>query len=653
MNRKFAYVLICVLLFLLTSRLHGQNNNTGGLRDFDSLPKLEQVKALLKLCWENREKQTDKAIEYGLQGIKIAKAGGFDKELGTLYGYMGVIYQDYKYDVSKALSYYDKGLPISLQVKDSIEIAYIYNNLGDAFYKIGNVPLAFEYGQRSLALFEELHNARGIAYSYVNMGEVNRISEKYDTALNYFRKAISLRSGFNDSIGIASANLEVAQTLFLMGQTDSAMYFFRQSLEKHRQLNNKSYMAYSMQGMGDVFFRENKPDSAYIYFQKSLELCRERHNPTGEINGLLGIAKVLAHRGKREEGEKILDEALANAQDSKLTPNILEVYKAKGEFYLQLGEFRESSENYRNYIRTYDSLFSVLQFQTLSEVKDRFQMTEQLHAVNEDLKDHKREQVYAGLIILLLVIFSVVFFLRNRIIARLSSELLKSNRAKDKIFSIISHDLISPFNALLGTSELLMEDLEEKNLENAKSNGLLIQRISGESYRFILNLLNWARSQQKSINLHKKEFDIGQLMDEVKSMFDNHARLKHISVNINATENLTVKADRSLIQIVLVNLLNNAMKFTRHNGTIDLSLEKVQDQVKVSVKDNGIGISPGRAALLFDSQTIDSLPGTDNEKGTGLGLLLCQEFVGMHGGKIYVASEEGAGSEFWFVLPVS
>lgn len=139
-------------------------------------------------------------MEEGLEGIKIAKAEDFDKELATLYNYVGVIYQDYKYDIPTALSYYNKGLPFSLKIKDSVEIAYVYNNLGDVFYKIGNIPLAFEYGRKSLAIFERLNNTRGIAYSYINLGEVNRISKKFDTALYYFRKVIALGKTFNVSV---------------------------------------------------------------------------------------------------------------------------------------------------------------------------------------------------------------------------------------------------------------------------------------------------------------------------------------------------------------------------------------------------------------------------------------------------------------------
>ena len=646
-------VLFITILLLLPSQVFGQSDFLEKPQNFNSLSKHEQVKILEKLCWKNREKQSDSALKYGLEGIKIAKAEGFDKELASLYNYVGVVYQDYLYNIPKAMTYYDKGLPLSLKVNDSVEIAYVFNNLGDAFYKVGNIPLAYEYARKSLKMFENLNNVRGIAYSYINLGEVNRINKKYDTALYYFRKALVLREAFDDSVGIASTNLEIAQTLFLNGETDSAMFYFRQSLEQHVQIHNMNYMAYSLQGMGDVFLTKNELDSAYVCFVKALKYSQKRQNPTSEINSKLGMAKVFCLQGKEKEGEKVLDEALVIAINSKLPPNILKVYKAKGTFYHTLGEFHKSSDNYQNYIHTYDSLFTVLQFQTLSEVKVRFSMMEKLNSVNQDLKSKQRDQIYAAVIILLLIVFSIVLFFRNRIIARLSSELLKSNQSKDKIFSIISHDLVSPFNVLLGASELLMEDIEAKDFDGAKEKGLLVQQTSEETFYFISNLLNWSRSQQKNIHLNQEVFDISELMKKVKSTLSNQAKVKNIKVSIHAPAELNVKADKNLIQIVLVNLLNNALKFTKIDGAINLSIEKQNDQVRVSVQDNGTGISPERLSQLFKGQSVDSLPGTNNERGTGLGLMLCKEFIEMHNSEIHVNSKEGEGSEFWFMLPLA
>ena len=136
-------------------------------------------------------------------------------------------------------------------------------------------------------------------------------------------------------------------------------------------------------------------------------------------------------------------------------------------------------------------------------------------------------------------------------------------------------------------------------------------------------------------------------------MFANQAKLKEITVNVKTGEEIKVTADKNLIQIVLGNLLNNALKFTHQQGVVDLLIEKEENQVKITVKDNGTGISPDRLTLLFKNETIESLPGTNREKGTGLGLLLCKELIEMHGSEIHVESEEGKGSEFWFTLPVA
>ncbi|RKD87689.1 tetratricopeptide repeat-containing sensor histidine kinase [Mangrovibacterium diazotrophicum] len=651
MGRTIVCALTCLLFSVFFSPLYGQQSDSEESTPSDQLSRLQLVQKLSDQCWQNRESQTEKAIEYGLQAIGIAKAEGFQKELGTLYNYLGVIYQHYKYDVRTAMSYYDLGLPICLAEKDSVEIAYVYNNLGDAFYTIGNVPLAFEYAEKSMSIFERLGNARGIAYSYINLGALNRIDGKYNAALDYFRKAISLRETFDDSVGIASANLEVARTLYLMGKTDEAMQYFQQSLQKHTQIDNKNYMAYSMQGIGDVYLQKNELDSAMVYFEEAMKLTRDRRNFSGEIDSQLGLAKVMAAKGKLEEGEHLLDDAFINAQRSNIAPDILKVYKARGEYYHQSEDYKKAAENYQSYIQAYDSLFLALQFQTLSEMKDRFHIKEELNTVTQDLKSKRKVQIYAVLIIILLIIFSFILMLRNRIIARLSTELAHSNQAKDKIFSIVSHDLVSPFNVLIGTSELLMEDLDEGDLENAKNNGRLIHSTSEEAYRLISNLLTWARSQRRTINLVKEKFDMTNLALDVVSMFENHSELKEIEIQLSAPGGVLVTADKNLVQIVLVNLVNNALKFTHRGGKINLSVAEEKGKVKVSVRDNGTGMPPDRLAHLFDHRSVESTPGTGNEQGTGLGLLLCKEFVEMHGGEIYADSMEGEGSTFIFTVP--
>ena len=643
----FFSVIMCLFVLAAESQDRQTRDNVGP----DSLSAKEQVQLLSDLCWNNREKQSDKAIEYGLKGIELAKSERLHKELGLLYNYVGVIYQHYKDDIYTAISYYNLGLPIILQEDDSLELAYVYNNLGDAFYRIGNVSLAQEYADRSNELFEQLQDKKGIAYSYINMGYLNRLNEEYDTALDYFNRAIALRETFSDTVGIASAKLEIAQTLLLMGRIDEAMTYFRESLQNHLLLDNKSYMAYSMKGMGDVYFKKNQIDSAYVSFTNALKLFKERGNRTGQTECQLGIASVLAKRGEFSACEEALNEALRIARDSEITGNILKVYKAKGEFYFDQNDFKTASEFYQSYLAVYDSLFSAVQFQNLSQIKDRFNILEQLNTVHINLKNKQRIQVFALVFILMLLLFLVILVYRNKKISELSAELAESNEAKDKIFSIISHDLVSPFHVLLGGSELLVESLEGNDLENAKNSASLIQQTSEEAYRFISNLLAWSRSQRKKIKLNREEFSVEKLIATVRDMSINQAKLKDITIRLNHDKNLMVYADINLLQIVLINLVNNAIKFTPEKGMVEIETEESDESIRIAVKDSGIGIPADRLKLLFTENTIQSTHGTNNEKGTGLGLLLCKEFVELHGGKIGVSSEEGKGSEFWFTIP--
>ncbi|MFC0876735.1 tetratricopeptide repeat protein [Saccharicrinis sp. FJH2] len=633
------------MLLLLSLKISGETNS------FNSMSKREQVNSLATQCWQNREKQTDKAIEYGMEGIKIAKEEGYTKELGKLYNYIGVIYQHYKFDISKAIYYYDLGLPYCIKANDSEEIAYLFNNLGDAFYITGNVPLALEYTQKSMDLFQKTKNERGIAYSYINMGELNRVKGEYATSLNYFNKAINIRKKLNDSIGIASAYLELGHTLFLMDKKDDALYNYSLSLEKNRELNNINFMAYSMQGIGKIYLEIDNIDSAIYFYHTALDLCKSRNNLSGIINSQLGMAKALALSGNITEGENFLNKALQNAKISGISRDILSVYKTRGQFYQQQNQYRKATEDYENYVEVYDSLFTALQYATLNDIRDRYLITSQLNSATETLKMKKKVQIYAIIFIIILIIFSVILFFRNQKISRLSSEIIKSNDTKDKIFSIISHDMISPFNILIGSSGLLIENLKKNDVENAMNHGQIIQQTSERTFQLISNLLSWARSQQKRIVPYKRNFDLSVLLHEVNAMFENLANYKNITVDIVTENNLIIKADKNLLQIVIANLLNNALKFSYTGEKVEMRAQQMPDHVKVSIKDHGIGIKTETLTMIFSGQDIESTAGTKNERGTGLGLILCREFIEMHGGTIHVKSKPGEGSEFWFNIP--
>jgi PAS domain S-box-containing protein len=231
------------------------------------------------------------------------------------------------------------------------------------------------------------------------------------------------------------------------------------------------------------------------------------------------------------------------------------------------------------------------------------------------------------------------------------ASLRELNATKDKFFSIIAHDLKSPFNSILGLSSLLEEQVKEKNYEGVEEFASHIQSSSQLAYDLLKNLLEWSRSQTGKIEFSPEYLDLVALIGEAINISNNQAKQKSITISKELPHNILVLADRSMIGTVLRNLISNAIKFTKPEGQINITAESTKAEVKVTVSDNGIGISDEELEKLFRIDENHSTSGTLNERGTGLGLILCKEFIEKHNGKIWVESEFGKGSKFLFSVP--
>jgi PAS domain S-box-containing protein len=233
------------------------------------------------------------------------------------------------------------------------------------------------------------------------------------------------------------------------------------------------------------------------------------------------------------------------------------------------------------------------------------------------------------------------------------AKLRELNAQKDKFFSIIAHDLVSPFNSILGFSELLLEDTKAKNYEHSREYAELIKQSSNLSMDLLQNLLDWSRMQTGRMQFSPSYFELLDLIEENKSLFEVIAAQKSISISSESASGIILFADRQMIGTIVRNLLSNAIKFTPTGGKIKLSSRIDSDQVIITVSDNGMGISSDRLQKLLQIDEGLSTLGTHLETGTGLGLILCKEFINKHAGEIWVKSELGAGSAFSFSLPIS
>jgi len=239
----------------------------------------------------------------------------------------------------------------------------------------------------------------------------------------------------------------------------------------------------------------------------------------------------------------------------------------------------------------------------------------------------------------------------EKLLEKQSEELIKLNATKDKFLSIIAHDLKNPFNAIIGFSDLMIQSFNELDNDTLLQGLHTIETASKHAYKLLENLLIWSQNQTGRISFKPEFLNLhAQVTDSLK-IIDSSAKIKGISIGVNINKSLKVFADKDMVDSILRNLILNAIKFSHKEGKIIVSAIEVDNVIQISVKDNGVGIPPEFQSGIFriDKHTITS--GTDNEQGTGLGLILCKDFVTRHQGSIWVESSPGKGSKFTFSLP--
>ena len=254
-----------------------------------------------------------------------------------------------------------------------------------------------------------------------------------------------------------------------------------------------------------------------------------------------------------------------------------------------------------------------------------------------------------------------ISYLRLEESERSAANLIKENEAKlkeliatkDKFFNIVAHDLKNPFTSLLGSSELLFENIDQLNTKSIQDLALILNDSAKSGYAILQNLLDWSRSQTGLLKINSERVNLRILISENMSNLQLPAINKEIKMSNLVNEDIFVFADKNMINTILRNILSNALKFTFKSGKVIISTIKTTEEIIVSVKDDGIGIPKDKIESLFSIEVKNSMPGTENEQGTGLGLKLSKEFVEKLGGRIWVESNGDQGSEFKFTIPMN
>jgi len=390
-------------------------------------------------------------------------------------------------------------------------------------------------------------------------------------------------------------------------------------------------------------------------------------NVNGEIIGVIGTVRDIT---KRKEYENMLKESVSSLWDAqeigKMGSWELDMVTQKdrcSDNYFRILGFKPNKgeptfELFRSKIHPDD--VHVLDENFAARIKDKTPSSIELRLIQSDGTFKWIQNNIAPVIEddKLVKLKGVIIDITDRKQAELllkesERKLLQLNTDKDRFISILSHDLRNPFNNLLGLSEVLIEDIRKLDIDEIETLANHINTAARKTFNLLEDILSWVRAQQGKIPYKAQILSFADICKNILETLNPTANAKNITINYSLPDGITVFADNDMLKTILRNLVSNAIKFTNNGGSINITAEQTQSDVIISVSDNGIGIEPDSLSKLFDISEVLTTKGTAGETGTGLGLLLCKEFVEKHGGKIWVESEVGKGSEFKFTLPNS
>jgi len=530
-------------------------------------------------------------------------------------------------NTNEALRYYHISLKIRRNLQDSIGVSTILNNIGMIFQDWNLNDEALIWHKEALQIALDLKDPKLIAYSYSNIGKCFENNTEYEIALDYYLRGFNIYAKEQDSRYSYSFFLaNIGSVYGKMGLRDSALKYYHQSLFHAKKINNTNRIAIAEYMLGKNLFAINELDSASMYIQSSYQNSSQNAYTELIMDNLFLLADIEDERGNIPKAYSYFKDA------SLLKDSLFNDVELKKLIELQIQYYREQ-EN-RLLRKNIDTQGIIIQKQ----------------------KNTKKILIASTLLILLILILIIQsrssFKKLNKKLQNSEKDLKESNANKDKFFSIISHDLKSPFHVISGIADLLHSRYDQLPPEKIKKHLLLIKNTSSNTYSMVQELLQWALTQTGKMNYAFEDIDLFKISRVVTEFLNSSAHSKEISIENKIVENTIVNADKKAVETIIRNLVANAIKFTESGGKILLEAEYKADEIAISITDTGIGMSQKVKDSLFKIEDQHSTPGTNNEIGTGLGLILCKEFVEQQGGKIWAISEEGRGSKFVFTLPV-
>ncbi len=588
-------------------------------------------------------------------------------------GYYSLNVDSMRFFANKALllarkSGYQKGEAESLK-----QLASSYRLTNDI------VPM-LNYYQEALAIAEEIKDSLLIAKIITNIGFYYSSMERYDEALANIKRAYFLTLPTKNKAEIADIMSDVGDMYFFRKNYDSALYFNRKAMKIATEINDRYIIAFVSSGIGKIFYALNNYSEALKYFIPPHDYYVETNDRLGQIHTSILMGKCYQKLKENELAIHFAKTALDSAKSENLKREIMDAANILACAYENKSDIKNAFSYYKLFKTYADSVFNEETRKKTYEIEARYayERKEEMFKADQEKKDlitnhqlriQKEKISLAIFSTIILCIVAIFLFIsrankhklnlllneKNKKISKQKEEIEEqakalaiNNNFKDKLFSIVSHDLRSPLNSLSSVLTLLqLKKLPPEDIEK------LISRLRidvSNTTELVNTLLSWAHNQMKGFSLSPENIDFNETVDKIISLFNTQTKEKQLTLTSLVPPHTFVFADTNMVQIIVRNLISNAIKFCKLGDSIAIQCKTTGDFLEICVFDTGIGIKEEVLKKILNNESVTTF-GTQSEKGSGLGLLLCKEFIEKNGGKFWIESNVGEGSYFYFTLP--
>lgn len=569
-----------------------------------------------------------------------------------------------------AFIYSNKALALSEQINYNQGRARAYAMLGKMHYMKGNYDISLNNSLIALRISTQNNDKLGVANASNIVGLIYLAQNKINLALKEFLKAAAVNKSLN-KLNRLSANYFNIGLCHLENKSDSTIYYLMLSKSVSKQINEEHLLAMADNRIGDYYLQKEQLNKAIFYYSSVIKNTSYQNDWENSF-AYTGLAKCYYKLGKYKAAVFCSHKGLVLAQKTNTKWDIEQALKILHQSYSAVGDSGKAYQYLLMDKQYSDSLFNESKEKEINALylKQKQAENEVLIKKNQIAQEQEATNRLIILIIILIAIFLMVIVImiyrsakkteklyqdlqkksdyiiaQKQLIEQKNEDLNNSNETKDKLFSIIGHDLRSPFAAMLGALRLFKTDeLEEEEKE------LMLDKVLEQmtlTSAMIDHLLTWANSQREGLKTEIIDLSLTEVIDEVLGVFIAVANEKKIKIIHHNEVSVPIKADQDQVRIIFQNLIANAIKFTKPKGEILISYLLTDDAARVSVKDNGIGMSETKLKKIFqESGKSISTYGTKKEKGIGIGLMLVKKFVELNNATISVFSKENEGTEF-------